>query len=51
MSRPRLHPPWIPGLWSLLAILLLLGSIFGYYYALARSTHFEHLAEKAEAEH
>jgi hypothetical protein len=35
----------------LLAILLLLGSIFGYYYALARSTHFEHLPEKAETEH
>ncbi len=48
MSRPRLHPPWIPGLWSLLAFLLLLGSVFGYYYALAKSTRFERVPEKTE---
>jgi len=45
--RRRLNPPWLPGLWSLLAFLLLLGSIFGFYYALAQGTRFERLPEKA----
>ena len=48
MSRPRLHPPWIPGLWSLLAFLLLLGSVAVYYYSLAKSTRFERVPEKSE---
>jgi hypothetical protein len=30
-----------------LAFLLLLGSIFGFYYALAQGTRFERLPEKA----
>lgn len=44
--RRRLNPPWIPGLWWLLTILLLIGSIFGFYYGLAKSTHFERLPDK-----
>jgi short subunit fatty acids transporter len=49
MPRPRLHPPWIPGFWALLAFLALLLSVAGYYYALAQSTRFERLPEKPEA--
>ena len=45
--RRRLNPPWLPGLWPLLAFLLLLASIFGFYYALAQGTRFERLPEKA----
>ncbi|MCX6853494.1 MAG: hypothetical protein NTV80_01155 [Verrucomicrobia bacterium] len=48
--RRRLNPPWLPGLWSLLALLILLGSIFGFYYALAKGTHFQRTPEKVEAE-
>ncbi len=49
MARPRLQPPWIPGLWVLLTMLLLLASVFGYYYALAKSTHFERTPAKVDA--
>ena len=49
MARPRLQPPWIPGFWVLLAILLLLGSVFGFYYLLAKSTRFQRLPEKTES--
>jgi UPF0716 family protein affecting phage T7 exclusion len=45
--RRRLNPPWIPGLWWLLAFLLLICSIFGFYYAVAQGTRFERLSEKA----
>lgn len=48
MARPRLQPPWIPGLWALLALLLLLGSVFGYYYLLAKGTRFQRLPEKTD---
>ena len=49
MARPRLQPPWIPGLWVLLAFLLLLGSVFGFYCLLAKGTRFQHLPEKTES--
>lgn len=47
--RRRLNPPWLPGLWSLLALLILICSIFGFYYVLAKGTHFERVPEKAQA--
>ena len=40
MSRRRLTPPLIPGLWAILAFLLVLGSVGGYFYLLARQTTF-----------
>jgi|GEM_PF-1950189 hypothetical protein len=46
--RRRLNPPWLPGLWSLLAFLLLLASVFGFYIALAKGTHFERVPEKTQ---
>ena len=48
MSRRRLSPPLIPGLWTILAFLLLVGSVGGYYYALAQQTVFERLPVSAE---
>ena len=48
--RRRLNPPWLPGLWSLVAFAILIGSIFGFYYALAKSTQFERVPEKVETE-
>lgn len=48
--RRRLNPPLIPGLWSLVAFLLLLGSVVGYYYVLAKGTRFSHVEEKARKE-
>lgn len=47
--RRRLNPPWLPGLWPMLALLLLLGSVAGYYYALAKTTQFVRVEEKAPA--
>lgn len=44
--RRRLNPPWIPGLWWLLTLLLLLASVFLFYSALAKGTHFERVPEK-----
>lgn len=40
MSRRRLHPPWIPGFRAMVAFLLLLASVFGFYYVLGRATEF-----------
>jgi len=45
--RRRLHPPWIPGFWSLVAFLLLLTSVLSWYYVLAQGTQFCRLPEKA----
>ncbi|MEN3941966.1 hypothetical protein WJU23_11775 [Prosthecobacter sp. SYSU 5D2] len=39
--RRRLSPPWLPGFWPMVAFLLLLGSVAGYFYGLARFTTFE----------
>jgi hypothetical protein len=47
MSRRRLNPPWLPGFWPMLAILLLLGSVFGYFYGLAKMTIFEKVPSEA----
>lgn len=41
--RRRLSPPWLPGFWPMVAILLLLGSVVGYFYGLAKLTVFEKL--------
>ncbi|TDU63194.1 hypothetical protein EI77_04402 [Prosthecobacter fusiformis] len=39
--RRRLSPPWLPGFWPMVAFLLLLGSVAGYYYGLAKLTDFK----------
>ena len=39
--RRRLSPPWLPGFWPMVAFLLLIGSVAGYFYGLARLTAFE----------
>jgi hypothetical protein len=51
MSRRsrRLRKPWIPGFWTMMAALILGGSLFGCYWLLARSTQFQHAAP-AEAQ-
>jgi hypothetical protein len=41
MPRRRLTPPLIPGLWAILVFLILISSVAGYYYLLARQTRFE----------
>ena len=38
--RRRSGPPLIPGFWILVGLLLLGGSVFGYFYILARETRF-----------
>lgn len=48
MSRRRLGPPLIPGLWVIVAFLLLLASVVGYYFLLASETRFERKAVPAE---
>ena len=48
MSRRRLGPPLIPGFWIIVAFLLLLASVAGYYYLLARATTFERKVVPAE---
>lgn len=47
MSRRRLHPPWIPGFRALVAFLLLLASVFGFYYALGAATEFRRVEATA----
>ncbi|GAA5149060.1 MAG: hypothetical protein V4599_03010 [Verrucomicrobiota bacterium] len=47
--RRRLSPPWLPGFWPMVAFLLLLGSVFGYYYGLAKLTVFEKLPPEPAA--
>lgn len=47
--RRRLTPPWLPGFWALVAFLLLLGSVFGYFYGLAKLTRFEKVPGDAPA--
>jgi hypothetical protein len=47
MSRRRLHPPWIPGFRAMVAFLLLLTSVFGFYYLLGRSTEFHRVEAPA----
>lgn len=47
MSRRRLHPPWIPGFRALVAFLLLLASVFGFYYVLGRATEFRRVEATA----
>lgn len=49
MARRRLTPPWIPGFWPMLAFLILLGSVAGYYYGLAKLTTFEKLPPEPAA--
>jgi hypothetical protein len=39
--RRRLSPPWLPGFWPMVAFLLLIGSVAGYFYCLAKLTTFE----------
>lgn len=41
MRRRRYSPPWLPGFWPLLTLLLLLSSVLGYFYALGKLTVFE----------
>lgn len=48
MARRRIGPPLIPGLWIIVAFLLLLASVGGYYYLLASETTFERKAPTAE---
>jgi hypothetical protein len=48
MARRRINPPWIPGFWPLIAFLLLVFSIFGYFYLLGRATLFERRPDKTE---
>jgi hypothetical protein len=46
MSRRRLSPPLIPGFWMLVAFLLLLGVVGGYFHLLARTTSFYRIESK-----
>ena len=46
--RRRLHPPWIPGFWALVAFLALVSSVLGYYYLLGTATRLERRAEKPD---
>lgn len=48
MSRRRLGPPLIPGLWSIMALLLLVAATAGYYHLLARLTTFARVEQKSE---
>jgi hypothetical protein len=48
MSRRRLSPPLIPGFWLIVVFVLLVGSVGGYFYLLARQTTFERQAVSSE---
>ncbi|MCA1963615.1 MAG: hypothetical protein LDL31_06690 [Prosthecobacter sp.] len=48
MSRRRIGPPLIPGLWSLVVVMLLLAATVGYYHLLARLTTLARVEHKAE---
>lgn len=49
MSRRRIDPPWIPGFWPLMAFLVLIFGVVGYFYLIGRSTAFERKGDRAEA--
>jgi hypothetical protein len=49
MARRRINPPWIPGFWPLVAFLILVFGVVGYFYLLGRSTAFERRLDKPEA--
>jgi hypothetical protein len=49
MARRRLGPPLIPGFWIIMAFLLLLASVGGYYFMLASKTTFERKAVPADS--
>jgi hypothetical protein len=48
MARRRINPPWIPGFWPLVAFMILLFAVLGYFYLLSRATAFERRADKPE---
>lgn len=39
--RRRLSPPWLPGFWPMVAVLVLLAGSVGFFYALGKLTSFE----------
>lgn len=49
MSRRRLSPPLIPGFWILVAFLLLVGAVGGYFHLLAKTTTFYRIETKPGA--